>query len=154
MVSALYSVLTNDAHSVGPSAQRIDLLFFFCPKIYEKLSYNIRLNEHSIFCNNFTLNINCPISTKLSFILNFTFLSTWLHFISLAVGYCRCSGDCVDGLRHRLHRALHGCAWEQPARLWGRLCGTACGQAAQRVSIHTQASRQMCLLAWNYISWV
>lgn len=118
------------------------IYLFFHPNICDKLGYNIWVNKHSIFCSNFAVEINCPICTKIFFLLNFTFLFTWLHFISLAVGYRRRAGDCVDGLWHGLHRALHGCAWEQPARLWGGLCGTACGQAAQRVSIHTQTSRQ------------
>lgn len=49
-------------------------------------------------------------------------------------GHCWCSGHCMDGLRHWLHRALHGRTREQPAGLRGRIRGPACGQTAQRVS--------------------
>lgn len=42
-------------------------------------------------------------------------------------------GHGVDGLRHRLHRALHGRPGEQPAGLRGGFCSSARGEAAQRV---------------------
>lgn len=51
-------------------------------------------------------------------------------------GHSGCPCDGVDGLWHRLHGALHGPTWEQPAGIRSRFCRLARRQAAQRVSHH------------------
>lgn len=55
-------------------------------------------------------------------------------------GHSWSSSDCVDGVWHRLHGALHGRARKQPAGLWSRLCCSACGQASKWVSSGSKSS--------------